>query len=211
MAPWYAAAGADLRLGTSVVGVEPGAVALSDGTEIGADVVLVAVGVRPNVAWLAGSDLELAPGLVVDEHLRSADPRVYAAGDAASWWSRRFAARMNVEHWDDALQAPDVVAANLLGGEEVHDPVPYFWSIQFGRRVQFVGHPAGADRLCWRGDPADDVWGAGWLVGDRLVAMLTVNRPRDTIQARKLIEAGTPVDVQRLADRDVAIRDAAAG
>jgi 3-phenylpropionate/trans-cinnamate dioxygenase ferredoxin reductase subunit len=137
------------------------------------------------------------------------DDRVLAAGDAASWWSRRYGVRMAVEHWDDALKAPEVVAANVVGGDAVHDPVPYFWSTQFGRRVQMVGYPRVADQLLWRGDPAEDAWCAGWLRDGLLTAMVTVNRPRDTIQARKLIEAGGAVDADALSDLSVAVRDAA--
>ena len=102
-----------------------------------------------------------------------------------------------------------MVAANVLGGDAVHDPVPYFWSTQFGRRVQMVGYPRVADELLWRGDPADDTWCGGSQRDGLLTAMVTVNRPRDTIQARKLIEAGGAVDVDALADPSVAVRDAA--
>jgi NADPH-dependent 2,4-dienoyl-CoA reductase/sulfur reductase-like enzyme len=209
MGQWYADAGVDLLCGTAVSAVDAGGVELADGRSLPGEGVLRAVGVRPEVAWLEGSGIEVGPGVVVDEHLRSvSDERVYAVGDAAAWWSRRYGVRLCVEHWDDALRGPDVVAANVMGGSEVHDPVPYFWSTQLGRRVQMVGHPPAGDRMVWRGSPDDEIWGVGWLRGERLVAMLTVNRPRDTIQARKLIEHETPVDEARLADVDVAIRDA---
>lgn len=209
MSTWYAAAGVDLHCGTPVSSVDAGGVELADGRSLAADVVLVAVGVRPEVSWLFGSGIEVGPGVVVDEHLRSvSDERVYAVGDAAAWWSRRYGVRLCVEHWDDALRGPDVVAANVVGGSEVHDPVPYFWSTQLGRRVQVVGYPPAGERMVWRGSPDDDIWGVGWLRGERLVAMLTVNRPRDSIQARKLIEHESPVDEARLADVDTPIRDA---
>ena len=103
---------------------------------------------------------------------------------------------------------PRVLAANLLGGSEVYDPVPYFWSEQFGRMVQYAGYHGGADRLVWRGDPAGDKFAACWLSAGRLAALLTVGLPRDLQQGRRVIAAGLPVDAARIADPAVAVRDA---
>jgi NADPH-dependent 2,4-dienoyl-CoA reductase/sulfur reductase-like enzyme len=131
---------------------------------------------------------------------------VYAVGDCAAWWSPRFGRRLRVEHWDTALNAPDVVAANLLGGERTYDAVPYFWSEQFGRMVQYAGHHPVADAMVWRGDPTAPRWALCWLAGDRLVAILTVDRPRDLLQGRRLIAAGAEVDAALLADPEVTVK-----
>jgi NADPH-dependent 2,4-dienoyl-CoA reductase/sulfur reductase-like enzyme len=209
-AAWYAEAGAELRLGQKVGSIEDGGVALADGGWIDADVVVTAIGVQPSVAWLAGSGIELDNGVAADAQLRTSVPGVFAAGDCASFWSRRYRRRLRFEHWDVALHQPEVVAAGLLGGSEVYDPVPYFWSEQFGRMVQYVGWHGDADQMVWRGDPAGAKWAACWLAGGRLVAALTVSVPRDMLQARRLIESGVPVDAGRLADPAVPIRDCAA-
>jgi 3-phenylpropionate/trans-cinnamate dioxygenase ferredoxin reductase component len=209
-APWYEQAGVELRTGTAVESVERGGLALAGGW-LAADEIVTAVGVRPAVGWLAGSGLVLDNGVAVDPGLRASLPGVYAAGDCAAFASLRFGVRLRVEHWDTALHAPEVVAANIAGGAEVYDPVPYFWSEQFGRMVQYAGHHAAADRLIWRGDPDAATWSACWLSGDtpRLTAVLVVNRPRDLLQGRRLIAAGAPVDAARLADPAVAVKDAA--
>ena len=214
--PWYAEAGVDLRLGQAVESVEPGGLALPGGSWLAADEVVTAVGVRPATGWLDGSGVALDNGVAVDERLRASVPGVYAAGDCAAFWSLRYGRRLRVEHWDTALHAPQVAAANALGGDEIYDPVPYFWSEQFGRMVQYVGHHTAADRLIWRGDPAGQRWAACWLAGpggaaDRLVAVLTVNQPRDLLQGRRAIASGIPVDPGRLADPGVLVRDAVAG
>ncbi|HEV3066283.1 MAG TPA: FAD-dependent oxidoreductase [Streptosporangiaceae bacterium] len=209
--PWYAAAGVDLRLGQPVASVEQGGLALPDGGWLAADEVVTAVGVRPEVGWLAGSGLLLDNGVAVDEGLRASVPGVFAAGDCAAFLSGRFGRRLRVEHWDSAIHAPEVVAANVLGGEERYDPVPYFWSEQFGRMVQYCGQHSGSDRLLWRGDSGGREWTACWLDGDRLTAVLAVSRPRDLLQGRRLIAAGTAVDPARLADPAVPLRDATAG
>jgi 3-phenylpropionate/trans-cinnamate dioxygenase ferredoxin reductase component len=216
--PWYSAAGVDLRLDQPVASVEHGGVALPGGGWLGADEVVTAIGVRPEVGWLAGSRVLLENGVAVDEGLRASVPGVFAAGDCAAFWSRRFGGRIRVEHWDSAIHAPEVVAANVLGGGERYDPVPYFWSEQFGRMVQYCGHHTGADRLVWRGDTAGRDWTACWLAGggpggpgERLTAVLAVARPRDLLQGRRLIASGTPVDLARLTDPAVPLRDAADG
>jgi 3-phenylpropionate/trans-cinnamate dioxygenase ferredoxin reductase subunit len=209
-AGWYAAAGVDLRLGQAVDSVQPGGLALAGGGWLAADEVVTAVGVRPATGWLEGSGVALDNGVAADEQLRTSVPGVFAAGDCAAFWSLRYRRRLRFEHWDVALRAPAVVAANLAGAAEVYDPVPYFWSEQFGRMVQYAGQHQGADRMLLRGDPAEPRWGACWLAGGVLVALLAVDSPRDLGQGRRLIEAGTPVDPARLADPAVPLRDAAA-
>ncbi|WP_066362265.1 NAD(P)/FAD-dependent oxidoreductase [Herbidospora mongoliensis] len=208
MIPWYAEAGIELLLDATVGTVDPDGLTLMNGDRIPADVVVTGVGVRPNVAWLDGSDVELDNGVLVDEHLRSFSPNVVAVGDCANWYSRRFGRRMRVEHWDTALGAPDTAAATLMGENAIYDPVPYFWSEQFGRMVQYAGHHHGAN-LVLRGDPETDAkWAACWLTADhRLTAILTVDRPRDLVQGRRLVEGRQRLDAGRLADPSVTLRD----
>ena len=208
-AGWYEAAGVELRLRQPVESVQPGGLALAGGGWLAADEVVTAVGVRPAVGWLEGSGIRLENGVAVDAGLRTSRPGVYAAGDCAAFESRRFGRRLRVEHWDVALKMPDVAAANILGGDEAYDPVPYFWSEQFGRMAQYVGHHGGAESLLWRGDPAEPTWAACWLRAGRLVAMLTVNRPRDMLQGRRLIASADPVDVSRLTDPAIPVKAAA--
>jgi 3-phenylpropionate/trans-cinnamate dioxygenase ferredoxin reductase component len=207
-ARWYAEAGVELRYGVKVASVEKGGLDLAGGGSLAADVVLTGIGVRPATEWLAGSGLALDDGVVVDEYLRTERPGVLAVGDCAAWWSPRFGRRLRVEHWDTALNAPDVAAANLLGGDRRYDAVPYFWSEQFGRMVQYAGHHPAGDTMVWRGDPDVGGWSVCWLSGERLVAVLTVDRPRDLVQARRAIAGGALADPQRLADPDVAVRQA---
>jgi NADPH-dependent 2,4-dienoyl-CoA reductase/sulfur reductase-like enzyme len=205
--PWYAAAGVDLRLGQGVAAVQPGGLALAGGAWLPADVVVTAVGVRPDVSWLASSGVALDNGVAVDAHLRTSLPGVLAVGDCAAFASVRYGRRLRFEHWDVALHAPEVAAANALGGSELYDPVPYFWSEQFGRMVQYVGHHPAADRFILRGDPTADRWALAWLSGNHLAALLAVDAPRDILQARRLIQANARVDPARLADPATPVRN----
>ncbi len=199
-----------LRPGLRLAVVGAGWIGAELATAAEADEVVTAVGVRPAVAWLEGSGLKLDNGVAVDDGLRSSLPGVLAVGDCAAFWSRRYRRRLRVEHWDNALHAPDVAAANLLGGEAVYDPVPYFWSEQFGRMLQYIGHHGAADRLIWRGDPAQRSWSACWLLDGRLTALLAVDRPRDLSQGRRVASSGARVDPARLADPEVPLRAAMA-
>ncbi|KOU33367.1 oxidoreductase [Streptomyces sp. WM6373] len=214
MARWYGQAGAELITGAKVAGVEEGRVLLDDGRDLPADAVVVGIGARPATGWLAGSGVERgADGSVTaDAHLLTSLPGVYAVGDCASFPSGRYGARLLVHHWDNALQGPRAVAANILAGEPaaVYDPVPYFWSEQFGRFVQYAGHHGGADALVRRGDPAQETWSVCWLRDGALVALLAVGRPRDLAQGRKLIETGVPVDPAKIADPGTPLKSATA-
>ncbi|MFD7978167.1 NAD(P)/FAD-dependent oxidoreductase [Streptomyces sp. NPDC059071] len=221
MAAWYAESGAELRLHARVEHVEKGRVVLTadsddfgatgEALELPADAVVVGIGARPATGWLEGSGAALDPSgaLTADDHLRTSLPDVYAVGDCASFPSARYGERLLVHHWDNALQGPRTVAAGIVGeAPEPYDPVPYFWSEQFGRFVQYAGHHGAADTLLWRGDPADEAWTVLWLRDETPVALLAVGRPRDLAQGRRLIEHGTPVDPARAADPSVPLKAA---
>jgi NADPH-dependent 2,4-dienoyl-CoA reductase/sulfur reductase-like enzyme len=136
---------------TGLVGSDAGAgagrvtgVALDDGSVIPADCVLVAIGAVPETEWLASSGLSLGDGVECDEYLK-AGPGVYAAGDVASWPSRRYQRRIRVEHRMNATEMGTCAARNLLSAEagrelEPFDPLPYFWSDQYKVKLQVHGN-----------------------------------------------------------------------
>lgn len=216
MARWYEESGAVLLTGARVAAVEPGRVELADGRTLPADAVVVGIGARPATRWLAGSGIALGPdgSVTADASLRTSLPDVYAVGDCASFPSARYGERLLVHHWDNALQGPRTVAAAVTADPEaggdapVYDPVPYFWSEQFGRFVQYAGHHAGADAVVRRGDPEDPAWSVCWLRSGALVAVLAVGRPRDLAQGRRLLESGAELDPDRVADPSVPLKSA---
>ncbi|MEU8965753.1 oxidoreductase C-terminal domain-containing protein, partial [Streptomyces sp. NPDC048491] len=141
--------------------------------------------------------------------LRTSLPDVYAVGDCASFPSARFGERLLVHHWDNALQGPRTVAADIVGEAPTdYDPVPYFWSEQFGRFVQYAGHHTDTDELVHRGDPSSTPWSVCWLRDGALVALLAVGRPRDLAQGRKLIAASTRMDPSKTADPSIPLKSA---
>jgi 3-phenylpropionate/trans-cinnamate dioxygenase ferredoxin reductase subunit len=206
-AGWHRDEGVDLRCGVSVAGLQGDgrveAVVLADGTIVPADLVVVGIGVVPDVEFLTPSGAELVNGVVVDEHAATTVAGIWAAGDVANGWNPLFEERMRIEHWTNALLQAEVAARNVLGGDQVHAPVPYFWSDQYGMKLQYVGHASAWDRLVVRGDPATRKFDAFYLRGGRLLAVLCVGRPRDTVAANRLIAARAEPDPTQLADPDV--------
>ncbi|WP_045875541.1 FAD-dependent oxidoreductase [Pseudofrankia sp. DC12] len=230
---WYAEAGVTLRLGAMVDKIGEDGLLLRGGEFLPADEIVVGVGVRPDVGWLGGT-LLVEGGVVADEHLLASwagdvagaagSPPVVAVGDCSAWWSARYNQRMHVEHWDAAQSAPVVAASTLLGlaaGTPVeqlptYNPVPYFWSEQFGRMVQFAGLPAAGDELVLRGDPTAvrtpemkkaPGWSAGWFAADgTLSALVTVVRPVDMVAGRRLLSSGTKPDQAQFADVGVPLK-----
>ena len=185
--------GVDVRLG---VGVEQVAgtdrverVRLTDGTNLDADLVVVGVGVVPNTAWLDGSGLTVDNGVVCDATGEAA-PGVVAAGDVARWPSDRFERLLRVEHWDNAIAMGEHAARRLLGDTDPYDPVPWFWSDQYDRKLQLAGIAAGADEMQVVDGSLDERrFVALYRQGDRLAAVLAMNRPRPVVTYRRLIEA----------------------
>jgi len=188
--------GVDLRLDVTVQAIEGGErverVRLADGTVIPADVVVVAVGVRPATDWLQESGLTLDDGVVCDERL-IAGPGIVAAGDLARWPNQRFATLMRIEHWENAVEQGRAAALSLLHGEaaEPFAPVPWFWSDQYDTKIQLAGWP-GADA---RVEVVEEDESTGRLVAlygrdGKVVGVLGLNRPRQVMQYRMQIEAG---------------------
>lgn len=200
--PWYP--GIDLRLGTPVAAVAGSRVLLADGSDLAADVVIAGIGVRPDAAW-AGY-----PGAVPTDRRLQAAAGIFALGDVASWPSARFGTRLNVAHWDNALHSPDLVVDAMLGIPDVtFDPVPYFWSEQFGHTIQYAGWHGAADTFLWRGSPTDRAWTGCWLRAGVLEAVVTCDRPRDLLAARRLIAARAKPDLTRLTDPAVPMKTVA--
>ncbi|MCU1644341.1 MAG: oxidoreductase [Nocardia sp.] len=201
--PWYGEAGVELLLGRQVVNTGARHIELDDGTVVPAEVIVSGVGVAPSTSWLNSASIELdrRGAVLVDRYLESISaPGVYAVGDCASYPTDRYSTRLRPEHWTNAQQSGAAAAANTLGHATAYDPVPYFWSKQFGRMLQYVGHHDHQDTLVWRSDPANPDWSAYWVRRGQPTAFLAVNRPREVVDVRRLLAQSAPFDLARLAD-----------
>ena len=196
----------DVRLGVGVEAIEAstddpsrvGGVRLADGSLVEADVVVVGIGVVVNTDWLEGSGLIIDDGVVVDETLLAA-PGVVAAGDIMRWPSARYGGPIRVEHWEHAILSGEAAAKRLMVADddeaEAFDPVPWFWSDQYDRKFQLSGRATPHDKVeVVIGSTDERRFVALYGYGDKVVAVLGMNRPRHVMQLRKLVAEGSSWD-----------------
>jgi NADPH-dependent 2,4-dienoyl-CoA reductase/sulfur reductase-like enzyme len=186
----------EIRCDVSVSGFEADAVVLGDGARVPADVVVVGIGVAPPTDWLTESGLTIDNGVVCGSDLGTGAPGVFAAGDICNWHNPLFDETMRVEHWTNAAEQGAIAARNLLAtaaGEptETYSAIPFFWSEQYDRRIQFLGRPAGDDEVrLFAGSVDDRAFAALYGSGGRLRGVLGVNMPRMVMPFRRHFEAG---------------------
>ncbi|QDW61259.1 NAD(P)/FAD-dependent oxidoreductase [Oerskovia sp. KBS0722] len=174
---------------------------VADGTHVAADVVVVGVGVTPNVGFAeaAGIDLRdatLGGGLAVDATLRTSAPDVWAAGDIASVPSPRYGRPLRVEHWAVALETGPHAARAMLGSREPYDKLPYFFSDQYDVGMEYLGFvedPAGTEVVV-SGSLEDHELVAFWVAGDRVQAGMTVNVWEQMGRVEEIVRSARPVD-----------------
>jgi NADPH-dependent 2,4-dienoyl-CoA reductase/sulfur reductase-like enzyme len=203
--------GVDLRLGVSVAEIviedeKPTGVRLGDGSEIVADAVVIGVGARPRTELASSAGLDVDNGVLVDASLRSSDPAIFAVGDIANHDHPTLGQRIRVEHWAAALNQPAAAAAALLGGDDVYDELPYFFSDQYDLGMEYIGHaaPGSYARTLVRGDLGAREFVAFWLDDqDRILASMNVNVWDVVDEIKPLIIGKTPVDAEKLINPDV--------
>lgn len=205
-------AGVELLLGTGVDGFagDDGRVSgirLSDGRTLPADIVVVGVGILPNVELAGAAGLDVDNGIVVDERCRTADPAVYAIGDCSSHPSRIYGRMLRLESVQNALEQAKTAAINVAGGEASYDQVPWFWSDQYDLKLQIVGLSEGFDQTVIRGDRGERSFSCAYLREGRLIAIDAVNAPKDFMQAKALIASGARPDPARLADPGIELKN----
>ena len=183
------------------------AVLTEDGAEHPADIVIVAVGVAPADELATSAGLECDNGIVVDQHCRTSDATIYAAGDCVNHLSPHYGRRMRLESVDNAFEQGATAALNLLGIPTVHDKVPWFWSDQYDLKLIIVGMCQGYDTVVTRGAAAARSFSACYLRGGELIAIDTINAAKDQMAARKLIAAHARPRPDKLADGGIALRD----
>jgi NADPH-dependent 2,4-dienoyl-CoA reductase/sulfur reductase-like enzyme len=207
----HAEHGVDWRLGVGVESISGGAgetevVKLSDGSELVADVVLVAVGAAPDVTLAKEAGLTIAAdgGVSVDAALRTSVPEIYVAGDIASHAHPRYGKPLRVEHWSNAKDQGAHVAGSLLGGEDPYTASPYFFSDQYDLGLEYRGlADPESDELVVRGDLASREFIAFWLREGKVTAALNVNSWDDGDALGALVDNGVAVTGEQLRNADL--------
>lgn len=203
--------GVDLRLGEGVERFEGSdsveAVIGSTGTRYPADLVVVGVGIVPNVELAVDAGLACDNGIVVDEHCRTSVPNVFAAGDVANRPDAYSGGRIRVEHFQNAQNQGPAAARAMLGRDDPFQEVPWFWSDQYDVNLQMLGHATpGAERVV-RGSFEDRDFTALYLRDGLVTAAIAMNRGKDIAAVRRMIERRVSVDTDRAGNEEVALRD----
>jgi 3-phenylpropionate/trans-cinnamate dioxygenase ferredoxin reductase subunit len=183
-------------------------VVCADGSTYEADLLVVGVGAVANMQLAVDAGLACDNGIVVDEYCRTNDPAIYAAGDCTYHPSLRFDMRVRLESVDNAFEQAKAAALNILERPTVHDRVPWFWSDQYDNKLLIVGLSQGHDQQVTRGDPATRSFSVCYLKGGELLAVEAVNHSKDYMAARKLIADRARPVINKLADPQVALKEA---
>ena len=211
----HRAHGVDLRLDAGVAAIEGDdhvtAVRLASGERLPADLVIVGIGIVPEVAALIGAGAQGRDGVLVDEYCRTSLDHVYAIGDCAAH-ANGFAggAVIRLESVQNANDMANCAARAITGSPLPYHAVPWFWSNQYDLKLQTVGIARGHDAVVVRGAPATRSFSVIYMREQRVIALDCVNATRDYAQGRALVLAGTVADPARLADTEIALKALAA-
>jgi 3-phenylpropionate/trans-cinnamate dioxygenase ferredoxin reductase subunit len=201
----HTAAGIRIHLGVQATSIESDGthvtgVSLSDGRHVPADLVVVGVGVLPNVELAAEAGLPVASGIIVNEQLLTSDPDISAIGDCALFESPRFGASLRLESVQNATDHARCVAARLTGDAKTYDGLPWFWSDQGDDKLQIAGLTTGYDQVVLRGDRAQRSFSAFCYKSGRLVGIESINRASDHVFGRKILAMNRSIEPEQAAD-----------
>lgn len=208
----HRANGVAVRTDAAVIAIESSQVdrvtglRLADGTVVAADAVVVGVGMLPNVELAVDAGLTVDGGIVVDELSATSDPAIFAAGDCTVHDSHLYGRRVRLESVPNALEQARAAVSALCGNPKPNRAVPWFWSNQYGYRLQMVGLHEGHDRSVVRGDMAAGQFSIFYLHDGRVLAAAAVNRPGDFVVAKRLVAGRCVVDPVGMADEAVPLK-----
>ena len=203
----HAENGVELHMGTGVEAFQGSAaveqVTLTDGTSVSGDIFVVGIGVNPRIELAAAAGLAIENGVVVDQHLATSAPGIWAAGDLANAFHPVFEVQIRLEHWSAALNQGPVAAKNMLGQNVDYRKIPYFFSDQYDLGMEYNGYAAQWDQVVYRGDRASREVIVFWLDAGVPVAGMNVNVWDVSDPIAALVAAKQRVDPSRLSDPDI--------
>lgn len=209
----HRAAGVDLKTGVVIEQIEcsashgqVSAIMCSNGMRVAADLVIVGIGLLPNVELAEMAGLEVSDGIVVDEQARTNDPDILAVGDCTNHPNPLLGRRIRLESVPNALEQARIAAATICGKHKVYASMPWFWSDQYDLKLQMVGLSGGYDQVVLRGEPDNRSFVAFYLKDNRVIAADAVSRPQEFMFCKRLVTEQSQVDPIMLADERIPLK-----
>ncbi|MEO7062958.1 MAG: FAD-dependent oxidoreductase [Dokdonella sp.] len=188
--------GVVFHLGASPASIDATGVTLDNGKRLNADLVVIGIGVKPNIALAQEAGLAIDRGVTVDDYLRTSVPYIYAAGDIARWPDRLTGECIRVEHWVVAERQGQTAARNMLGMRERFDAVPFFWTEQYDFGLAYVGHAAPFDNVQIEGDLEKRDCKISYSRGARQLAVAVIHRDLAGLRAEVAFERSNAKTVE---------------
>ena len=200
--------GVTIETGVGVSGFEGSTkverVICSDGRSFAADMVIVGVGILPNIELAEAAGLDISNGIKVDEFARTNDPDIVAAGDATNHPNSHYNIDLRLESVPNASEQAKSAAASICGNQKIYQALPWFWSDQYDLKLQIAGLSQGYDQMIIRGDRNNGrSFAAFYLKQGKLISADCVNRAQEFMLSKRIINEGLPVDVDKLADEAI--------
>jgi 3-phenylpropionate/trans-cinnamate dioxygenase ferredoxin reductase subunit len=203
--------GVNLLLSTPISGFSGDkcvrSVDLQNGEQLETDLVLVGIGVLPNTEIASRAGLAADNGIVVDDRCRTEDRAIFAIGDCTNHPNALLGERLRLESVHSALEQAKTAASNICQIDKQYAQIPWFWSDQYDLKLQIVGISSGYDQVVIRGDMASRSFACLYLKNGCLIAVDAVNNPKDFVQGKALITNKAVIDVDLLADSEIALKD----
>ena len=203
----HAGRGVNIRVNTGVSGFQGEdhvSTVLCGDEKMDADLVIVGIGIIPNIELAEAAGLDCNNGITVDDHCRTSDPHIYAAGDCTNHPNPIMGRRLRLESVPNAMEQARVSASNMLGADKVYASIPWFWSDQYDLKLQMVGFSADGDTSVQRGDKATNQFAVFYLKDGKVVSVDAVNSPREFMVCKQLY--GKAVDPAALSDTNVELK-----
>src|SRR5581483_7441332 len=193
--------GVRFHLGKTVASIAERSVTLNDGTRLDAELVVVGIGVRPNLELAEQAELQIDRGVVVDASMRTSAPGIWAAGDIARWPDRYTASAIRVEHWVVAERQGQAAAHNMLGQNQPFVIAPFFWSAHYDVGINYVGHAQDWDDVTVVGSIPNRDCLVAYRKNGKTLAVATINRDADSLRVQAAMDRGDAAAVEAVVQR----------
>ena len=183
-------------------------VRLADGTTVSADLVIIGVGVIPNIELAEAADITIDNGIAVNEFATTNDPDIVAAGDCTNHYNPIYDRKLRLESVQNATDQAKIAAKSICGKPEAYNALPWFWSDQYDLKLQIAGLSQGFDQVIIRGDSEQGrSFAAFYFSEGRFIAVDAINRPKEFMMSKRALTSGQIADPLKLADESIEIKD----